>query len=797
MSALRIIGNDQENATIQRALVFYQQHIVAERKAYQSGLPTKGKSPVAPDDDSKEAEYDCELRNIAIILKSQKNSPRSSVRDVNIFTQPDPREQEIVRLKDVNTEPHLNPLAGHPIAPDTHSDPSFSKVGPTLGGLKQIKSAESTAIIDVPTAQKYVDVEIQTPSSRPSFPLNSVHNTPAVRFRPQPSFNANEVGKFGSTGGNQAYFISSGQLQRGSYRTDLTQIQNEDESGRGFLTRENQPRNIDSGPELGRNLSVKHGKTSTSTSQELLPGSEVSAGPRDPVQPVFDARRNMIIDHISELKDNVPNVAEKNGNNALSLAHRIAQQFAAFNGETQLNNSLAPNNFSARESWSHIQQRLGSVGSSKIVCQTANTTHQTGSRTWSLLQDEHEMSTAFGRSGEQSQKSSSLRLRSVDDHQELRLVPNSKWLGSKGSFDDQHADERLVEKHEPSPSESQNRRFPNRPIKRIRSDDAGRQFASKASPNQVTTRGPASNPMKSGESSKKKYCWAENHSIQPTANTSREEHKSSTKIYREAQIKTDFRLAQTIANREKQDDLAALQKLQDDWNREKDQYEFDGLMSLRQSQDNRNNSITPNLRIGRYQLPPPQESSSRGVSNSVNFVASSDDDESEPSVSSNLLGSNPPQLQSLTSQRVSNSGPKKPKSQAECTVCGDSENTSQMLILPSCKHEYHPSCLMRAFHHALAGGKLFICCNKEPAPIDLAAPYLPIQFITNYKAKMVERSTPNPIYCAKPGCAAFVPPVSLKGQMATCQKCGFVTCSLCRNPEHKGYVRRIKMGVSC
>jgi hypothetical protein len=60
---------------------------------------------------------------------------------------------------------------------------------------------------------------------------------------------------------------------------------------------------------------------------------------------------------------------------------------------------------------------------------------------------------------------------------------------------------------------------------------------------------------------------------------------------------------------------------------------------------------------------------------------------------------------------------------------------------------------------------------------------------------MEERATPNPIYCAKPGCAAFIPPSNLKGPMATCGKCGFVSCSLCKNPEHKGVCPPDQLGL--
>jgi hypothetical protein len=71
-------------------------------------------------------------------------------------------------------------------------------------------------------------------------------------------------------------------------------------------------------------------------------------------------------------------------------------------------------------------------------------------------------------------------------------------------------------------------------------------------------------------------------------------------------------------------------------------------------------------------------------------------------------------------------------------------------------------------------------------PIDLAAPFLPAQFVTTYKAKILELATPNPIYCAAPGCSTFIPTSGIKGDMSTCLACSFVTCRLCKNPEHRG-----------
>jgi hypothetical protein len=130
----------------------------------------------------------------------------------------------------------------------------------------------------------------------------------------------------------------------------------------------------------------------------------------------------------------------------------------------------------------------------------------------------------------------------------------------------------------------------------------------------------------------------------------------------------------------------------------------------------------------------------------------------------------------------------------ECTSCGDKDSPSAMAQLP-CNHSYCGICIADAFKHNFKDGKVFICCNKTPCPVEVAERFLPADFITLYKSKMEERMTKNLVYCAKPGCAAFIPESNLKGPLATCPKCRFVSCSLCKNPEHKGVCPPDSMGL--
>lgn len=110
--------------------------------------------------------------------------------------------------------------------------------------------------------------------------------------------------------------------------------------------------------------------------------------------------------------------------------------------------------------------------------------------------------------------------------------------------------------------------------------------------------------------------------------------------------------------------------------------------------------------------------------------------------------------------------------QAECAACGEVADKSDMAVLER--------------FNALAGGKTFSYCGKVRVPVDVAARFRSSTFVATYRNKALELDTPNPIYCSVPGCSAFIPPSSTKGDMATCPKCGFITRKLCKNPEHEG-----------
>src|SRR2546421_461191 len=70
-----------------------------------------------------------------------------------------------------------------------------------------------------------------------------------------------------------------------------------------------------------------------------------------------------------------------------------------------------------------------------------------------------------------------------------------------------------------------------------------------------------------------------------------------------------------------------------------------------------------------------------------------------------------------------------PSNQLECAACVDKDSASAMAVL-RCGHAYCGSCIAVAFKHALAAGKVFICCHKTPPPIGVARRFLPLDFVT-------------------------------------------------------------------
>src|SRR2546421_9113227 len=80
-------ATDLETATIKKALLFYQQHLVVERQRLESQYPRNGKLRATSEDGSSEDAYDSQLRTIATILESRQMNPEPTLLD---FTESKP-----------------------------------------------------------------------------------------------------------------------------------------------------------------------------------------------------------------------------------------------------------------------------------------------------------------------------------------------------------------------------------------------------------------------------------------------------------------------------------------------------------------------------------------------------------------------------------------------------------------------------------------------------------------------------------------------------------------------------------
>ncbi|KAH8696929.1 hypothetical protein GQ44DRAFT_665987 [Phaeosphaeriaceae sp. PMI808] len=102
-------------------------------------------------------------------------------------------------------------------------------------------------------------------------------------------------------------------------------------------------------------------------------------------------------------------------------------------------------------------------------------------------------------------------------------------------------------------------------------------------------------------------------------------------------------------------------------------------------------------------------------------------------------------------------------------------------------HAYCRSCLADLFRSSLMDTTLFPprCCGiriRSSSCVDL----LPPELMKQCEEKEMEFTTPNPVYCSNRFCAQFIRPENVIAEIATCPTCDAKTCTVCKNPNHKG-----------
>lgn len=640
-------------------------------------------------------------------------------------------------------------------------------------------------------------------SSSSLAPPNEAANKPQAMFRQQPTFNMAELGKFPGSGGNRLPF-DKGRFGRSPSQNRVGNIFGPSESSEEFGQRpEALPSNQSGGPNpfslpiIQGNVSVP-GNTSLKSSVALN-------GPR---QQFWSSKQQSFPDQTSAVNSNAIATTRENPvtlfadiKDALGMASRIAQRSLSSN----TNDDFSPKPASVNHS--SCGEHIGSTRQPRDAFLGGNFSSKTAQSNWSTLPIVEPFNQEHGLSNSPSQSPREGPNEFLVDQQRPNI------LGSNG-----HVNSSRVP---PSATSQGHRAF------------GSWQSQDGLVPNQLR-------PLQSKP----------NHRLSSSRDSDQGirkdwflDHDESTGSSFQSQMDEDSRMAQAVADSADRAEREALQQIQDEFNREDDAQQRPQQTLTRRGQDDWSNS--PRLDIGLHESnyplslqqrrwqdqvdgtratkrDPPQWRPSGGDPNaSVEFAASPDPDEvPHPPVvvkapkSTSLKPPRPTQQGNfdavkaaeeeirkydaaqraretkerqarLEKDKADRAAAKAPSNEAECTACTDPVDQAQLVKLP-CTHAYHGDCIAKAFKHALAAGKVFTCCDKTPAPVEPVAPFLPADFTARYQAKMLERATPNPIYCARPGCATFVPASSLKGDMATCPTCHFVSCRLCKNPEHRG-----------
>ncbi|KAK5164378.1 uncharacterized protein LTR77_010074 [Saxophila tyrrhenica] len=123
---------------------------------------------------------------------------------------------------------------------------------------------------------------------------------------------------------------------------------------------------------------------------------------------------------------------------------------------------------------------------------------------------------------------------------------------------------------------------------------------------------------------------------------------------------------------------------------------------------------------------------------------------------------------------------------ATCTACADDLPRNE-LATSTCNHAYCATCLSRLFRQAMTDEAYFPprCCQNE-IPLAHAKHFLGPQLAEEFETRAVELTTADRTYCHVSACSAFIPPATIRGDVAWCGSCGQSTCSMCKAAGHLG-----------
>lgn len=121
-----------------------------------------------------------------------------------------------------------------------------------------------------------------------------------------------------------------------------------------------------------------------------------------------------------------------------------------------------------------------------------------------------------------------------------------------------------------------------------------------------------------------------------------------------------------------------------------------------------------------------------------------------------------------------------------CEVCDDTHKFFDIARLP-CRHEYCRHCIDELFKASMNDESLFPprCCRTR-IPLESVRLFLSSQTASEFERKLPELETEHRTYCHEPTCSAWIPPESIAGEVATCQRCLARTCTVCKAAAHNG-----------
>ncbi|KAL8685279.1 MAG: hypothetical protein Q9224_005880, partial [Gallowayella concinna] len=122
----------------------------------------------------------------------------------------------------------------------------------------------------------------------------------------------------------------------------------------------------------------------------------------------------------------------------------------------------------------------------------------------------------------------------------------------------------------------------------------------------------------------------------------------------------------------------------------------------------------------------------------------------------------------------------------ECVSCTEPKRPFESFQAP-CGHYYCVKCLVQLFDLSTTDETIFPprCC-RQGISLTSARLYLGSELFQRFQEKSVEFRTGDRTYCSRPTCSAFIAPVNIIGERATCNSCFTETCTICKGNSHDG-----------